>query len=499
MKTIAEINEKIRAGEAVVVRADEMPEIVEKHGAKKAAEEVDVVTTGTFGAMCSSGAFLNFGHADPPIKFGGGSVYLNEVPAYAGLAAVDVYIGSTALSINRGLEYGGAHVIEDLVAGKEIDVRATAYGTDCYPRKKIETSVTLDDLNQAYLFNPRNNYQRYNAATNTTDRTVYTYMGTLLPNSRNVNFSGTGELSPLNNDPNYETIGFGTRIFLCGAQGYIVGEGTQHSPKNAFGNIAVKGNLQDMDKKFIKGATVHQYGTTLFVGIGIPIPVLNEKIARNTAVRNKDIKTNILDYGVPRLNRPVVREVTYEELFSGRVELNGKSVKTGCLSSLKTAREIADELGKWIEAKEFFITEPLEPLPRDTVFKPMRIKEKVPFVSEIMTKPVITAKPKETIGHVSNLIVKNQIDQVPIVDDENRVVGIVTSWDITNATAKHKKKLAEIMTARVITSRVTEPLDVVARRIDKHQINSTPVVDDQNRIVGIVTLSDVNKYYQRRR
>ena len=91
-KTICEINEKIRKGEVVVVTAEEMIEIVEEKGAKKAAEEVDVVTTGTFGPMCSSGIYLNLGHAQPRIKLGGGRCYLNGVPAYAGWGAVDIYL-----------------------------------------------------------------------------------------------------------------------------------------------------------------------------------------------------------------------------------------------------------------------------------------------------------------------------------------------------------------------------------------------------------------------
>ncbi|MCX6694847.1 MAG: homocysteine biosynthesis protein, partial [Candidatus Altiarchaeota archaeon] len=204
-KTIQEINEKIRKGHAVIVTAKEMKQIIQEGGTEKAAREVDVVTTGTFGAMCSSGVFLNFGHSDPPIKMQ--KVWLNDVEAYTGIAAVDAYLGATELSISKGMEYGGGHVIEDLIAGKEVHLKATAYGTDCYPAKYIETSLTLDDINQAIMLNPRNNYQKYNAATNTTDRTLYTYMGTLLPNMKNINYSGAGEISPLNNNPSYRTIG----------------------------------------------------------------------------------------------------------------------------------------------------------------------------------------------------------------------------------------------------------------------------------------------------
>ena len=122
MRTIAEINEKIKKGKAVVVTAEEVIDIVQEKGYKKAYETIDVVTTGTFGPMCSSGVFINFGHSNPPIRMQ--SILLNDVCAYGGLAAVDTYIGATEVSQKRGMEYGGGHVIEDLIAGKDIKLHA---------------------------------------------------------------------------------------------------------------------------------------------------------------------------------------------------------------------------------------------------------------------------------------------------------------------------------------------------------------------------------------
>ncbi len=94
-KTIQEINERIKNEKAVVFTAEEIIPYVEEKGYKKAAREVDVVTTGTFSPMCSSGAFLNFGHSAPRMKIQ--NAWLNDVPAYGGLAACDVYIGATQI------------------------------------------------------------------------------------------------------------------------------------------------------------------------------------------------------------------------------------------------------------------------------------------------------------------------------------------------------------------------------------------------------------------
>lgn len=382
-KTFDEINEKIKDGKVVVLTAEEFKDLVEEKGVAQAAKEVDVVTTGTFSPMCSSGAFINFGHSDPPIRMN--RIWLNDVPAYGGLAAVDTYIGATELSETQGFEYGGAHVIQDLIDGKKIKLRAESYGTDCYPRKEITTYITLDDLNQAYLFNPRNAYQNYNAATNSSDRILYTYMGTLLPQYGNVTYCTSGELSPLLNDPELRTIGIGTRIFIGGAQGYVAWEGTQFVRNKEVirdgviqysgATLAVVGDMKQMSSRFIRAASYEKYGTTLFVGIGIPIPVLDEDMAKFLAVRNRDIYTQVVDYSVPSRSRPVLRKVSYEELRSGTIELNGKKVPTAPLSSLRKAREIAQVLKEMILKGEFLLQEPIQKLPEDRRFNPLKEME----------------------------------------------------------------------------------------------------------------------------
>ncbi len=495
-KSIEEINERIKRGDAVVVTAEEMVQVVREKGEIKAAKEVDVVTTGTFGAMCSSGAWLNFGHSDPPIKMQ--RVWLNDVEAYTG-AAVDAYIGATQLSETEDLEYGGGHVIEDIIRGRGIEVRATAYGTDCYPRKEIEFTVTKDDLNQAVLCNPRNAYQRYYAATNSRDETIFTYMGTLLPNFGNVTFSGSGVLSPLNNDPNYETIGLGTRIFLGGGQGYVFWEGTQHDPTEGFGTIMTVGDLKQMDTRYIRGVTIEKYGTSLYVGIGVPIPILNERLAKSAGVSDEEIVTGILDYGVARRDRPTLREVSYAELKSGRIEIEGVPTPVSPLSSIKRAREIAGVLKEWIERGEFLISKPVERLSRDRVFRPMKQPVPVPITRELMTKKIVTAKPDDFIVDAAKIFAEKGFDHLPVVDEENKLVGIVTSWDIAVAVGRGKEKLSEILTSKVITAREDEPVESVARKLEKHSISGIPVVDSRRRVKGILTSEDLSRLIGRRR
>jgi uncharacterized protein (DUF39 family) len=380
-KTIREINEKIKSGDVVVVTAEEIIDIVKNQGPVEAARQVDVVTTGTFAPMCSSGAFINFGHSTPTIK--ASKVWLNRVPAYAGVAAVDCYIGATEAVEDDPLNkvypgefnYGGGHVIQDLVAGKKVSLKATAYGTDCYPNRLVEKEVTLRTLPQATLCNPRNGYQNYNCAVNLTKKTIYTYMGALKPNAANANYCSAGQLSPLFNDPYYKTIGLGTRIFLGGGEGYVTWHGTQHKPSvkrnkkgvpvSPAGTLWVMGDLKKMSSKWLVGMSLQGYGCSLAVGLGIPIPILNEEIAGYTGISDEDIVTQIIDYGNDYANG-VARsygQVSYAELKSGHIKLNGQEVPTVPLSSMVKAREIANILKKNISQGKFTLGEPQFTLP----------------------------------------------------------------------------------------------------------------------------------------
>ena len=381
-KTIKEINDRIRKNKAVVLTAEEVIDLVEGKGAARAAREVDVVTTGTFGPMCSSGVFLNLGHPKPKIKLS--RAWLNRVEAYCGLAAVDLYLGATRVAQNDPLNmvfpgefrYGGGHVIQELVAGNDIRFFGQSYGTDCYPRRELETLINIRQINEAILFNPRNAYQNYNVAVNAgSGRPLYTYLGVLKPDYGNANYCSAGQLSPLLNDPFLKTIGIGTRIFLGGGVGHVAGIGTQYNPSvrrnkrgvplGAGATLALSGDLKQMDRRWLVGVSLLGYGVSLMVGLGIPIPVLNEEILRFTAIRDRDIMAPVVDYNedYPRGNARVIGMVNYQQLRSGKINIKNRQIPTASLSSYARAREIAQILKKWIQKGKFTLTEPASYLP----------------------------------------------------------------------------------------------------------------------------------------
>jgi uncharacterized protein (DUF39 family) len=184
-----------------------------------------------------------------------------------------------------------------------------------------------------------------------------------------------GQLSPLFNDPYYKTIGFGTRIFLGGTTGYVTWYGTQHNPSvprtkkgipiRPAGTLWVMGNLKKMSPKWIIGVSLQGYGCSLSVGLGIPIPILNEEIVGYTAVSDEELFTQIVDYGndYPNGISKSYGQVSYAELKNGSIKFRGEDVSTVPLSSLVRAREIADMLKRWISKGKFLIGEPQFTLP----------------------------------------------------------------------------------------------------------------------------------------
>jgi uncharacterized protein (DUF39 family) len=394
MKSYAEINAKIEAKKAVVLTAEEVIGYVDRKGLEAAAREVDVVTTATFGPMCSSGCFLNFGHSKPKMRMS--ETWIDDVSAYAGVAAVDVYLGATQLRKSDPantyypgeFRYGGGHIIEKLVAGEQCELFALSYGTDEYPRRELRTWFSIEDLNQAVMVNPRNCYQNYNVAVNCSERTLYTYLGQLRPNMENITYCSAGQLSPLLNDPLYQTIGVGTRVWLAGAQGHVYAEGTQHAPtcergpgdvpSEGAGTLALTADMKQMRPDFVRGVSFQGYGVSLSLGIGIPIPILSEEILKRTTVRDSEILAPVIDYSrdYPQRTGKTICSLSYAELKSGEVKIRGREVEVGSLSSYSKALEIAELLGDEIRRGEFHLSEPLARLPLAQAMKPLEIREK---------------------------------------------------------------------------------------------------------------------------
>ena len=385
-RTLEEINAKITDKQAVAWTVEEVKEKVDELGVEAIAQQVDVITTGTFEPMESSGAMINLGHTDPPINIR--RCWLDGVLAYAGFGAVDVYLGATQPADYAGSgdnfdgeelrERGGGHVIADLIAGKSIQLRAMGTPSDCYTRSSFESTITRDTVNQFYLFNPRNLHQNFVVGVNGGDRTLWTYCGPLQPHLGNAVYSNPGAIAPLWNDPDLQLIGLGSRIFLGGGVGYVAWEGTQHfplqkrlpnqTPIGPAATLALMGDAKQMRPEWVRGCYFKGYGPSLMLGVGIPIPVLNAEVVRRCAIKDEDIVAPLVDLSIPRRVRPTFGLVSYAQLKSGRITVSGKQIRTAPLASISLSRQVAVELKEWIEAGTFLLTAPVAPIPKDRAF-----------------------------------------------------------------------------------------------------------------------------------
>jgi uncharacterized protein (DUF39 family) len=106
------------------------------------------------------------------------------------------------------------------------------------------------------------------------------------------------------------------------------------------------------------------------VGVGVPLPVLNEDVVNCCAVQDKDVVAPVVDFSIPRRVRPTFGLVSYAQLKTGRITIEGKSVRVAPLASIFLSRQVAVELKQWIERGEFTLTEPVASIPMDRSFLP---------------------------------------------------------------------------------------------------------------------------------
>ncbi len=374
-RTHAEINEKINAGKAQVLTAQEAKALIKEKGLEYFTNNVDVVTFASFEMHTNALVYLSFGQTDPLIYFS--EAYVNNVSAYP-CGPTDIAISCVAFS-DENPEYGGAHILEDIVKGKDIHLKATGRNLEVFTNKEFETWFSLKNINHGKLFLNQSVIQNNIIATNSGDKDINSPMGTLIGKLENSTYNSSSYLNPLVNDPYAELIGIGTKIWIAGSSGLIVGHGSSHNPcqkRNEYGipvgpgiTLSAVADIQSMNPKWIRGGFIKSFGPVLYIGIGIPIPVLNEKVAKYISITDDNIHSTIVDFSIPRRTKPTFGQCTYSELRTSTVMINKKPTLSAPLSSMALALEVCNELKKLILQKDFLLSEKIIPLDLDVELK----------------------------------------------------------------------------------------------------------------------------------
>jgi len=239
------------------------------------------------------------------------------------------------------------------------------------------------------------------------------------------------------------------------------------------------------------------YGVTMYVGLGVPLPVLDLDVVRATAVRDEDISVDLLDYGVPSRARPKVRSVTYAELRSGSVEINGEQVRTSSLSSFRRARQVAAELKGWIESGKMQLALPTRPIDAAKKVHPMHETRSGPRVMDIMDRQVVSVSEGEEIKTAAQKLLKGETNHLPVIGSDGRLVGIVTTFDISKAVANPGKAgtVGEIMKKRVVTTTTEEAVDIAVQKLEQNNISALPVLDADRHVIGMLTAINLGKLF----
>ena len=316
-KTIAEINEKLKNGKAVVMTAMEFKKEV-RSGYKFKVSDVDVVTTGTRGVMSGTSAMLAIPLAEKGAFSRAKKMWLNGVPCIPeanpeeGTGVVDTVLYGTEESRDHHGHYGGGNVLRDLVEGKQIEVECL---TD--KGKTVSTSITLAELKFARLYNFRNCFQNYMAFGNFKNQRLYRENPTSIfscrpvPLMRGLTMSGSGELSPLENDPHGKVIKSGTKILLNGATGVIVGNGTRSSPAKKC--LFVAGDMFGMDPQYMGGFNT-SFGVEVTNGLAVPFPITDQDVLDGLSkALDENIPLPLADLG----DRIPIYNITYADIWKG--------------------------------------------------------------------------------------------------------------------------------------------------------------------------------------
>lgn len=292
-RTIQEIEARIETGEANVLTAEEVTKMV-LEGEEVTTADVDVITTGTCGIMSGTLAIFHLPVAEPGAFKKANHILLNGIPGFPGpcpnewLGSVDFVIYGTTHSLNDP-NYGGGFLFKDLVKGKEIEVEVESSEGNV-----LRTPATLDDFGTSQLLGTRFAFKNYTAFVNPTSQPISSIFNAvdMLGPFKGLSFSGCGELNPLQNDPELNTLKKGANVLLNNSEGIFIGQGTRSTPHKP--NMMLTADMRGMDSHYL-GGYLTGAGPEVYNSVATAIPILDDSILKRTFIKNEEITLPITD------------------------------------------------------------------------------------------------------------------------------------------------------------------------------------------------------------
>ncbi|MEB3200980.1 MAG: homocysteine biosynthesis protein [Synechococcaceae cyanobacterium] len=374
----AELQQRQRQGTLRVRSARDYRALVASDGLEQAYGATDVVVAGTAEFSDQAWLQLSLGPSEPPIRLR--DVELGGVAAQACGAGGDLLLpmGSSPAAPHRR---GGAQVLADLLAGRRLSLRASGEATALQPRRELHSDLDLNAIGGGRLVLQRGVVENGLVAVSTAAGVLRSPFGPLLGPLGNALVSCSGADSIGLAMPGLSLLGPGSPLLVAGAVGWVLGSGSAHQPQPrrlASGHActpgavaAVAADLHALDPRWLRACFFEGHGSALLVGVAAPIPLLDATVALQASIGDEALEAPVLDLSVPRRIKPSLGVVSYGQLHTGFLELEGRRLPAAPAHSPRLAASIAAELISRLEQDRFPLRLPPLPLSQRPTLLPL--------------------------------------------------------------------------------------------------------------------------------
>ncbi len=364
-----DLRQRQRQGRLRVRIAAEFRQLAATAGLAQAYADTDVVVAANAEFTDQGTLHLGLGPTDPPIRL--------RDPQLGGIGATAAGAGGElVLPIGGGLaegnRRGGAQVLADLLAGGSLPFSAVGEVTPLQPRRELHTELELGRIGSGRLLLPRGIVENGIVAVSSAEGVVRSGYGPLLGPFANALFTCAGADSIGLAMPGLGLLGPGSPVLVGGALGWVVGSGSAHQPgvrrlpsghaRSPGAVAALSVDLHALDPRWLRACFFEGHGSALLVAIAAPIPLINDKVARQAATPDEELEAPVLDVSIPRRIKPSFGGVPYSQLRSGQLQVNGHRVPVAPSHSPQLAAAIATELVTRLQEDRFPLRLPLLPL-----------------------------------------------------------------------------------------------------------------------------------------
>ena len=374
----ASLQERQADGALRVRAASAFRGLVQEEGLRTAYNCTDVVVAADAGFTDQASLHLSLGPTDPPIRFR--DVALAGV---SGLASGGP--GEVVLPIGGGLSEparrGGASVLNALLEGKSIALDAGGENTPLHPRRDLHTHLGLSRIGCGRLLLHRAISENGIVCCSSREGHCPSPWGSLLGPHITALYSSRGAGSIGLTMPGLAMLGPGCAVLVAGAVGWVVGPGSGHQPNirrqesghalTPGATAAVSVDLHDLNPRWIRSCFFPGHGSALMVAIAAAVPLLNRVIAEQAAAGQEQLKAPVLDVAIPRRLKPALGSVSYAELASGHISVQGHKLRCAPAHSHRLAAEISKDLIHRLEQNRFPLRLPWQPLAERSTLMPL--------------------------------------------------------------------------------------------------------------------------------